>query len=153
MKIKGHELNDELVVEIGRFSVLWNCFERFQCDNFCSPSKIKNISSNINIDKDKECLFAKDLNNRRNFFNMIIADYVQEGLYPEGARQANTEEDKRLINDFLNNPEGNSTAGCLLAIYRIRNNLMHGLKQIEDLNNQLDLFKSVNEVLESIKEV
>lgn len=39
MKIKGHELNDELVVEIGRFSVLWNCFERFQCDNFCSPSK------------------------------------------------------------------------------------------------------------------
>lgn len=42
--------------------------------------------------------------------------------------------------------------GCLLVIYRIRNNLMHGLKMVEELNNQLKLFKAVNGVLESIRE-
>ena len=40
--------------------------------------------------------------------------------------------------------------GCLLVIFRIRNNLMHGLKCIEQLNDQLELFKAVNGVLESL---
>ena len=30
MEIKGEKLNDGLVMEIGKFSILWNCFERFQ---------------------------------------------------------------------------------------------------------------------------
>ena len=46
----------------------------------------------------------------------------------------------------------NLNSGCLLAIYRIRNNLMHGLKMVEQLNDQFELFQAVNDVLESIKE-
>ena len=43
--------------------------------------------------------------------------------------------------------------GCLLVIHRLRNNLMHGLKLIEELNEQLTLFQAANEVLESIERV
>lgn len=152
MKIKNYNLDDELILEIGKFSVLWNCFERFQCSNSCSPNKIKTICANISIEKDKEGVLATVLNKRRSFYNMIIPEYVQQGLSSIGARQPQ-EEDKRLMEEFLEQSVDDLTCGCLLTIYRIRNNLMHGLKQIEDLNTQLDLFKAVNEVLESVREV
>ena len=83
---------------------------------------------------------------------MIISEYVQQSLSPAGARQPQ-EADKRFMEEFLKQSGDDLTCGCLLTIYRIRNNLMHGLKQIEDLNTQLDLFKAVNEVLESVKEL
>lgn len=152
MKIKNYNLDDELILEIGKFSVLWNCFERFQCSNSCSPNKIKTICANISIEKDKEVVLATVLNKRRSFYNMIIPEYVQQGLSPIGARQPQ-EDDKRLMEEFLKQSGDDLTCGCLLTIYRIRNNLMHGLKQIEDLNNQLNLFKAVNEVLESVRKV
>lgn len=152
MKIKNYNLDDELILEIGKFSVLWNCFERFQCSNSCSPNKVKTICAKISIDKNKEVALAKVLNKRRSFYNIIIPEYVQQSLSPTGARQPQ-EDDKRLMEEFLKQSGDDLTCGCLLTIYRIRNNLMHGLKQIEDLNTQLDLFKAVNEVLESVKEV
>ncbi len=83
---------------------------------------------------------------------MIVSDYVQDGLFPEGARQSR-DEDKTLMENFLKQDGDKLTCGCLLTIYRIRNNLMHGLKPIEDLNTQLELFEAVNEVLESVKKV
>ena len=46
--------------------------------------------------------------------------------------------------------EDDLRCGCLLVIYRIRNNLMHGLKCIEQLNDQFELFQAVNGVLESL---
>ena len=152
MKIKNYNLNDELILEIGKFSVLWNCFERFQCTNSCNPNSIRAICAKISIEKDKEVVLATVLNKRRSFYNMIIHEYVQQGLSPIGARQPQ-EDDKRLMEEFLKQSGDDLTCGCLLTIYRIRNNLMHGLKQIEDLDTQLDLFKAVNEVLESVREV
>lgn len=37
MKIKGCELKNETVLEIGRFAILWNCFESEWCNNKCNP--------------------------------------------------------------------------------------------------------------------
>ena len=54
MEIKGEKLNDELVMEIGKFSILWNCFERFQCNNFCTAKKIKEVCSLVSIDEAKQ---------------------------------------------------------------------------------------------------
>jgi hypothetical protein len=53
---------------------------------------------------------------------------------------------------FINNDinEIDNIIGCLLIVQRIRNNMMHGLKDICDLNEQLELFQAANEVLEGI---
>lgn len=59
--------------------------------------------------------------------------------------------DDLLMKSFLEQNNGDVCCGCLLVIYRIRNNLMHGLKCIEELNDQFYLFEAVNDVLESIK--
>ena len=149
MKIKGENLNDELVVEIGKFSILWNCFERFYCHNSCNPRKITSVAFLINIDKDKQAELAKALNNRRSRFGQIIPDYVETGLHPGNARLSK-EEDQRLMIEFMQQSGEDMRCGCLLVIHRIRNNLMHGLKCIEQLNDQLELFQAVNGVLESL---
>ena len=149
MEIKGEKVNDELVMEIGKFTILWNCFERFQCNNFCTAKKIKEVYSWVSIDKDKQVKLAKVLNQRRDWFGQVIPEYVETGLYPGNAHQSQ-EEDRLLMEKFMEQKEDDLRCGCLLVIYRIRNNLMHGLKCIEQLNNQLELFQAVNGVLESL---
>ena len=149
MEIKGEKLNDELVMEIGKFSILWNCFERFQCDNLCNPKRIKKVYSLLSIDKEEQAKLVKVLNKRRSWFGQVIPEYVETGLYPGNARQ-NQEEDRLLMEKFMEQKEADLRCGCLLVIYRIRNNLMHGLKCIEQLNDQLELFQAVNGVLESL---
>lgn len=150
MKIKGENLDYNLVVEIGKFAILWNCFERFQCNNFCNPKKIKEVYSLVSIDKAKQAKLAKILNQRRAWFGQVIPEYVETGLYPGNAHQ-NQEKDRLLMEKFMKQEEDDLRCGCLLVIYRIRNNLMHGLKCIEQLNDQLELFQAVNGVLESIE--
>lgn len=150
MEIKGENLNDELVLEIGKFAILWNCFERFECYNSCNPAKIKSIYQFIDIDKNKQAELARVLNERRSWFGQVIPEYVETGLYPGNARQGQGE-DRLLMEKFMEQKDDDVRCGCLLVIYRIRNNLMHGLKCIEQLNDQLELFKAVNGVLESMK--
>lgn len=117
-RCRGNNLDDKLVVEIGRFSILWNCFERFKCDNACNPAKIKLIYQNIKIDKNKEAQLARVLNERRSWFGQVISEYVETGLYPGNARQ-NKEEDRLLMERFMEQKEEDLGCGCLLVIYRI----------------------------------
>ena len=149
MIIKGNSLDDKLVIEVGRFAILWNCFERFKCDNACNPAKIKEVCQNIKIGKDKQAELARVLNIRRTWFGQVIPEYVETGLYPGNARR-NQEEDRHLMEAFMEQKEEDLRCGCLLVIYRIRNNLMHGLKCVEQLNDQLELFEAVNGVLETL---
>lgn len=149
MLIKGHELGDELVVEIGKFSILWNCFERFHCDNFCKPAVIKKVCKKLSIDNDIQKELAEVLNERCSWFCPDIIHYVEYSLHPGNAHKS-SHEDMVLMQDFLKQSGEKLSCGCLLVIYRIRNNLMHGMKCVEQLNNQLELFKAVNRVLESI---
>lgn len=113
-------------------------------------AKIKSIYQFLDIDKDKQAELARVLNERRSWFGQVIPEYVETGLYPGNARQ-NHEEDRRLMEKFMEQKDDDVRCGCLLIIYRIHNNLMHGLKCIEQLNDQLELFKAVNGVLESMK--
>ena len=126
MVIKENRLDDQLVMEIGKFSILWNCFERFQCNNYCSPKKIKEVYSLVSIDKIRQAELAKVLNQRRAWFGQVIPEYVEMGLYPGNAHQSQ-EEDRILMEKFMEQKEDDLRCGCLLVIYRIRNNLTQNI--------------------------
>lgn len=149
MKIKGEELREDTVLEIGRFSILWNCFERKWCKNNCTPTRIKEVWQKMPMDLNKQKNFAEVLNKRRLWFCQLEIEYVRDSLHPENARMS-SEDDLKIMRRFLEQKGDDLLLGCLLAIYRIRNNLMHGLKLIEELNGQIELFQAANEVLESI---
>lgn len=150
MNIKDYHLSGELITQIGIFAISWNCFERFYCKNCCNPKVIKRVYKDISISTEKQSELAMVLNERRTWFGQVISEYVDTGLYPGNARQ-NQEEDRVLMEKFLKQEEPDLRCGCLLVIYRIRNNLMHGLKCVEQLNDQLELFKAVNAVLGSVE--
>ncbi len=147
MLIKGYDLNDELIVEIGKFAVLWNLFEKNHCNYNTTPAKIVEVCGYASVSEEKQAALAKALNDRRLWFEQLYNDFIVGGLYSDD--RSPKPEEINHIETFLKQ-EGNGICGCLLCVSRIRNNMMHGLKDVEKLNSQLEIFKAANGVLESI---
>ena len=151
MLIKGYNVNEETVLEVGKFAVLWNWFERSWCDNNCNPTKIKNIAKTIPVSIEKQAHLAEVLNKRRHWFGQLEIDYVRDSLHPGNARTS-SKEDMTVMRQFMEQSGDELTRGCLLVLHRIRNNLMHGMKLLEELDGQIELFRAATAVLESIGE-
>ena len=147
MLIKGYDLSDDLIVEIGKFAVLWNLFESEYCDYNCNHRIIKRICSNITVSAEKQSVFANALNGRRLIYGQTYAEYIQNGLYSEN-RAPNS--DEKVQREKFLNQESDSLCGCLDCVFRIRNIMMHGLKNVEMLNDQIEIFEAANGVLEAI---
>ena len=148
MKIRDFELKNKTVLEIGKFAILWNWFEKEFCENNCNYSRLKNVR----IDSKKQKELADVFEVRKYMFMQVTEEYVDTGLYPDNARRTRTDaEERKVMKDFIDQKEGDTTLGCLMTIYRIRCNMMHGLKIVEQLDDQYELFKAVNGVLESIR--
>lgn len=150
MIINNVDLSNGLIIEIGKFAILWNCFERDFFNYRCNPHRIIHSYDNIYIDKDKQIFFANILNKRRLQFDFGIDEYVEEGLHPSNSNNS-TSESTKLMKKFIEYPSEDNRCGCLLIILRLRNNFMHGLKDISELDEQIELFQAINSVLESVK--
>lgn len=152
MKIRDFELKNKTVLEIGKFAILWNWFEKEFCENNCNYSRLKDAFENVRIDSKKQKELADVFEVRKYMFMQVTEEYVDTGLYPDNARRTRTDaEERKVMEDFIDQKEGDTTLGCLMTIYRIRCNMMHGLKIVEQLDDQYELFKAVNGVLESIR--
>lgn len=152
MKIRDFELKNKTVLEIGKFAILWNWFEKEFCENNCNYSRLKDAFENVRIDSKKQKELADVFEVRKYMFMQVTEEYVDTGLYPDNARRTRTDaEERKVMEDFIDQKEGDTTLGCLMTIYMIRCNMMHGLKIVEQLDDQYELFKAVNGVLESIR--
>lgn len=150
MEINNKKLNNEIVLEIGKFTILWAEFEKEYCNNNCNSNSIWDFSTMYDIKREVLKDFAEKLKGRVDYYGVDEFIYVNYNLVPEGARTPSSL-DLNTIQDFLNFNGANLVAGAFLAIYRIRNNLLHGLKILSELNGQLELFKAMNKVLENIR--
>ena len=152
IKILNNDLTGEIVTEIGKFSILWAEFEKL-LNNNCSDELLLKQKNRISIKEQLLLDFNQSLHGRTEYFNEDIEVYTNYNLIPENAHRP---QDKyiKLMKDFMGLDElvkDDWTCGALLCIYRIRNNLLHGLKCINELNGQIELFKAMNKVLENIK--
>lgn len=148
MLIKGVELEEETVLEIGKFTILWGLFEEKYCENGNTSNQLEDVYSQIPIAITLQNVFAQTLQNRREITRE--RNYVDNGIHYAAGRptkKAHKDMMKAFVDKSL---DENTNIGCLLVIRRIRNNVAHGLKDIKDLNGQLTLFKAMNDVLESI---
>lgn len=152
MKIRDFELKDQTVMEIGKFAILWNWFEGKFCDNKCNYKRLETVIKNVRIDFQKQKELADVFEVRKYMFMQITEEYVDTGLYPNNAKRSWTdEEERKAMEEFIDQQGDNIALGCLMTIYRIRCNMMHGLKEVKQLDDQYELFKAVNGVLESIR--
>jgi len=153
MKILKEELSVKIVKEIGKFTILWAEFEKVYCKFNCSSSQIWDLKDKLIIKETKLLKYNQVLQGRLNYFNEEMECYVEYNLIPRNARPPNNE-DKKAMKDFINLDKLVKeywSCGALLCIYRIRNNLLHGLKQICELDGQIELFRAMNSVLENIR--
>ena len=150
------QFNSELVLEIGKFSIWWNMFESQKFDCSFSYEKANEFANKITNDKDN-CFkkFAAELKERAmNIFDGqddCLEKYIKTKLYPTTDCRARItkrekEECANKVLKFISSDGQEYFEGALLAIYRIRNNMFHGLKD----EFRIELFRAINNVFKNI---
>lgn len=167
-RICGKNINEETVLEVGKFAILWNVFEKTKCRESCQADKIMEIAQASEQSCKKIFIeFAKTLNNRAKPKHEYIDEqdkrihihcYVDNGLFPNQKSKDGITRDNRKygidivekIIDYIISVGERSIDGGLFAIWAIRNNMFHGSKEHGNLNEQINLFKSMNAVLKEV---
>lgn len=134
---------------IDDFSFLWSLFEGMEMNRFCNVQTIRQYVSDLDqrgrlVDFDCETYLAY-LKDRYFKDGQITNHYYHLDL----ERNNNPAE----VMDALSNENTTRAVkviGCLIVIYRLRNNLFHGEKWLYNLEGQLDNFSQANDFLKSI---
>lgn len=146
-----YHIDDSTVNAIGEFSIVWALFERDKCNQNCSPCKLRILSEKI--------IESEELKENCNFFREInqdliirkksrITDETIQDLY--FSQETNNQQE--LIDFLMRNAQDwkSFLTGAMLLVYRIRNNMLHGLKDEYDLNKQKEIFIKGSKLLHSV---
>jgi hypothetical protein len=141
----GTNFSENDLSSVKDFSLLWNVFENIVCDNNCSVNRLSERLNPIVFD------LAKFENNLNYFKNR----YISDGETNERFNHLNFRNNDRreLVADVLlgnNNDNSESILALAIIVYRFRNNLFHGLKQMEFIDQQKGNFDNANMVLTAI---
>lgn len=131
------------------FSMLWSLFEGTVMNCFCNVSEIRKFANT--------CEQSGKLQNIH-FENYLI--YLQQRYYVNGSltdhfqhlhinKSGNPSE---VIEALCNNSASNKVKfiGCLIIVFRLRNNLFHGVKWQYQFEGQKENFNNANEFLRNI---
>jgi len=138
-------LENETILEIGKFSILWGCFEWKYFDNNCNKNKIDNYAKKINNENAELLVLCYNIINKlRSLYNHdsnTIIERLHSGIM-------SSEIEKCLKTDCSD--KLSIIQGTLYICYRVRNNMFHGEKCEFFLNEQKDLFKKINFLLNQL---
>lgn len=143
VNIHNCSLQQDTVLSIGKFAILWNIFESQKFENDCTVNKIEKLKLNKS---EQWHQLAEVLKQRQEQFDLTEEQYIARKLRQQGLKSERIEK----IKNFLQSNGREDIVGGLFAIYRIRNNMFHGEKDYQMLDGQRELFDAVNNVLESI---
>ena len=150
MLVSGICINDMVVNEIGKFAILWNEFEKIFTqygNNYDFLSLCERITFEMKAcDELRLYLLAQ-----KNYTSQETEKFVNSFLFTTNAIPPKEQKIKNIVY-FLDNKgtTEEKMCGCLHTIKRYRDNLMHGIKDLSGLNDQLIVFKTINEILEYI---
>lgn len=131
---------------IADFSMVWSFFEDAAFGRFCNVEKIRNFASQLEAQNDiGRCninLYLPYLK-QRYFVNGELTNHFKH-LHLERSRNPK-EVVEALCNE--NAPEKTKLIGCLVVIFRLRNNLFHGEKWQYELQGQRNNFINATKFL------
>jgi len=141
----GTNFTENDLNHIKDFSLLWNIFENIVCNNNCNITLLRTQLENKTF----------NLSNFQANISYFQNRYVTNNEINERFEHLNINnvELKELVkNVLLGNSKNVSEIVFALSIivYRYRNNLFHGVKNIATINEQNDNFLNANQVLISI---
>ena len=133
------------LASIKDFSLAWNVFENHVCNNNCSAARLRERLNQIQFEINE---FTEPLQYFKN-------RYIVEGATNERFEHLNFRHNDRreLVAEVLlgNNQEVQDIVLALsIIVYRFRNNLFHGMKQMEFIDQQKENFENANLILITI---
>lgn len=139
-------LDNEITHRIKNFTLLWNIYETFACNKNANYSTILNNVDKIESATIVDYTIVEEA--KTYFFNR----YFNEDKTPNDRFPELVKSDLNIKNFILRELpkeviDKNTLLAMLLIIYRYRNNLFHGNKNVVTLNGQIDNFAHANELL------
>jgi hypothetical protein len=134
----GSELSNEAITAVASFTMMWNLFEGVACENRANITTFENLADQVaQIDIPADMMASLD---------ECLAFWTCRYRTPEGFsdrfRRLNfrPKDRKELVEGVLLGQKTDARSkilALLVIVYRLRNNLFHGLKSIEMLNDQV----------------
>lgn len=150
----GVDLNNEGIDRVRNFSLLWNLFETFACKR---RADINSISNAVDKTNQREPITTDLIAEHLTYFK---ERYFKEDGTPkeifEGLkfRPRQTEQEaKQKVTETLTDKiydSAENLKSLLFILYRLRNNLFHGEKEVVRLNGQMDNFTVANDLLAKV---
>lgn len=155
---------EQKIKSVLRFAIFWNLLEADPCfNNYVSLWKLENSDLHTKILTNLDEEEKSSLNYCIIFFSERYCVWTDHNLT---CRQNNEEkkwegyknklqeiiegQDEINKQELIENNLEEYLKICLFIVYRLRNNLFHGIKQLSDLSQQNKLFNVVNRFLSLI---
>jgi hypothetical protein len=144
----GTLLTPETVSAVASFTMMWNIFEGSLCNNSANIQEFKRIAKRI----DKISIPNKDIKALEDCLNFWKFRYVTPNGLSKLFNGLNfrSGDNKNIVEDVLNtNSEhiADKVFALMIIVYRLRNNLFHGLKSIDELNHQVDNINTASQCI------
>jgi hypothetical protein len=143
----GVSLDEEELRPILFFSLLWNVFESVACN---SNANIQTIVKKVNEEHQRLPFNQGNYSESLDYFR---SRYIKDGQPTASFRSFSFERNEdwksRVANVLISNRTETSEliTALLVIVYRYRNNLFHGVKDIPTIEGQKTNFENANKVL------
>lgn len=147
-KFHSNLTNDDLN-SVNDFLLLWSIFEKQACNNQGNIDCILRFVENNYERMDYDVINP--------IFHYFSNRYIQNGQITHRFQYLRLPNDR--LHDFVSgtlmsqeSTNLDKLKACLLIVFRFRNNLFHGEKNILTINNQIDNFSNSNELIKHLIE-
>ncbi len=154
---------EQKIKSVLRFAIFWNLLEAdpwfkdwvslWKLENSDLHTRIINNLSEEEKSSLNYCIFFfSERYHIWNDYNLGCRDYEDSkwGEYQEKLQEIKEEQDETTKQQLIQKNIKEYLKICLFIVYRLRNNLFHGIKQLSDLSQQNKLFNVVNRFLSLI---
>ena len=141
-------LTDSSFQPVWDFLFLWGLYEAIMMDNRCTVGRIWENVGSLEPNSDVVNHFYDIISNRYVDRNHQHTNANFNHLSFREEEEHHKEEVKKLLLS-VNLPEGKKNQVCRMILWRYRNNLFHGKKELKSIWEQLDFFKEANIYLQS----
>ena len=135
-------LNDESLAAAKNFLLMWNLFEKVLCKTRANKHRFERL-----VEENRDNLFFFERHYQ--FFRERYTDGVRGKNRWDGLNWRNNDDEPRM-RKILEDQDASIREKSLLVlmiVYRIRNNLFHGMKSLSSLNKQWKLLNRAAEIL------
>jgi hypothetical protein len=144
----GDSLSAESLQTVRDFTLLWMFYEGSVFETHYESEKMKKL---VELGE----LRLHDLNLHWDYFQKryLSSPRIFSTQFDQLTISRQSAKDRTRLEQLLNEPtptDAERTIAVLLIVFRLRNNLFHGIKRVGSLNEEREVLNRANQVLEDV---